>query len=165
MLLIIHKVFLFTSLLFLSGYVLQQQTVQSIQAAIKPPPPLPTPSADAWQVIAKSFGDSGERLSSDELVASDRPRGGWAKVAYAQLVRDHAHVCNAVMLFAELKRQESQARRVILYPQEWHFPASNPETPSAHIERSLRLLRTAEKRYKVELQTVNQLRQPRNGMS
>lgn len=165
MLLIIRKVFLFTSLLFLSGYVLQQQTVQSIQAAIKPRSPIPTPSADAQQVIAKSFGDPGRRLSSDNLVASNRPRGGWTRVAYAQSLRDHLHVCNAVMLFAELERQESLARRVILYPQEWHFPESSRGTPGAHIERSLRLLKSAEKRYKVELQAMNQMRESRNGMN
>lgn len=85
-------------------------------------------------------------------------------MAYAQLVRDHLHVCNAVMLFAELERQGSLARRVIQYPQKWHFPESDPETPSAHVETSLRLLRTAEKRYNVELQAVNPLRESRNGM-
>lgn len=163
MLLIIRKVFLFTSLLFLSGYVLQQQTVQSIQAAIKPPPPIPTPSVDASQFIAKSFGTPSRHLSADKFLASNRPKRGWAKVAYAQLVRNHLHVCNTIMLFAELERQESLARRVILYPQEWHIPESNLETPSAHIETSLRLLRTAQSRYKVELQPVNQIQGSRNG--
>lgn len=150
-------------MLFLSGYVLQQQTVQSIQAAIRPQPAISTPSADAWQVIAKSFSSPTRHLSN-EFLASNRPTGGWAKVAYAQLVRDHLHVCNAVMLFAELERQESSARRVILYPREWHFPESNPETSSAHIETSLRLLKTAERRYKVELQPVSQMQGSRNGM-
>lgn len=67
------------------------------------------------------------------------------------------------MLFAELERQESLARRVIIYPQEWHLLESNQEIASVHIETSLRLLRTAERRYKVELQPVNQMQASRNG--
>lgn len=160
----LRKVFLFTSLLFLSGYVLQQQTVQSIQAAIKPPPPVPTPSPDPSRAIAKSFDNPGGHLYFDKFLAANRPKGGWAKVAYAQLVRDHLHVCNAVMLFAELERQESLARRVILYPQEWHLSESNQDISSVHIETSLRLLKTAEKRYKVQLQPLSQMQASRNGM-
>lgn len=164
MLLIVRQVFLFTSLLFLSGYVLQQQTVQSIQAAIKPIPPTSTPSADATQISANSFETPPRHQHLNKFLVSNRPKGGWAKVAYAQLVRNHVHVCNTVMLFAELERQGSLARRVILYPQVWHFPEANPETSRAHIETSLRLLRTAESIYKAELQPVDHMPGSRNGM-
>jgi hypothetical protein len=40
-------VFIFTFLLFLSGYVVQQQTVRSLQAALHPPP-LPTPTLPVY---------------------------------------------------------------------------------------------------------------------
>ena len=162
--LIVHKVFLLTSLLFLSGYVLQQQTVQSLQAAIKPPPPVPTPSADPRRAIAKSFDNPGGHLYFDKYLTANRPKGGWAKVAYSQLVRDHLHVCNAVMLFAELERQDSLARRVILYPQEWHLSESKQDSSSVHTETSFRLLKIAEKRYKVHLQPLSQMQESRNGM-
>lgn len=155
--------FLFTSLLFLSGYVLQQQTVRSIQAAIKPPPPPPLPSPDKRREVAKSFGASSSHLYFDKFLAANRPKGGWGKVAYAQLVRDHLHVCNAVMLFAELDRQESLARRLILYPKEWHISKSNQGGNSVHTETSLRLLKNAERRYKVELQPVSRMEETQNG--
>ncbi|KAI9719591.1 MAG: hypothetical protein M1812_003362 [Candelaria pacifica] len=78
-------VFIFTSLLFLSGYVLQQQTVHNIQRAIRPPPkpsPKPTPS-----VVAQNFGDppgsKGHNAYQIEI-ASSQPAEGWKKVAYAQ---------------------------------------------------------------------------------
>ncbi|KAL8685590.1 MAG: hypothetical protein Q9218_007664 [Villophora microphyllina] len=47
-------VFIFTSLLFLSGYVLQQQTVRSLQAAIRPQPAVVEPPPSP--VLAKHFG-------------------------------------------------------------------------------------------------------------
>jgi hypothetical protein len=68
------------------------------------------------------------------------------------------------MLFAELERQGSSARRVILYPKEWQLLNPNEGTPAVHIETSLRLLKVAEKSYKVELQAINQMRTSRNGM-
>ncbi|KAK2756555.1 hypothetical protein FQN54_005448 [Arachnomyces sp. PD_36] len=41
-------IFLFTFLLFLCGYVLQQQTVRGLQEALRtPPPPIPTPTLPA----------------------------------------------------------------------------------------------------------------------
>ena len=85
------------------------------------------------------------------------PNGGWTKVAYVQLLREHIHVCNAVMIFAELDRQESLAQRLLLYPKEWHDQQSGQRNPDVHIETSLRLLKNAAKRYKVELEPVDRI--------
>jgi hypothetical protein len=68
------------------------------------------------------------------------------------------------MLFAELERQGSSARRVILYPKEWQLSNPNEGTPAVHVETSLRLLKVAEKSYKVELQAISQMLTSRNGM-
>ncbi len=147
------EVFIFTSLLFLSGYVLQQQTVRSIQAAIKPPP-LPTPTLPPSPVLAKHFGTPPGHSFYDKYLASNRPKGGWAKVAYVQLVREHMHVCNAVMLFAALEREESMAQRIILYPKAWDQRSSDQEKMNAQLETSMRLLRNAASRYRVMLQPM-----------
>ncbi|KAL8996564.1 MAG: hypothetical protein Q9169_003959 [Polycauliona sp. 2 TL-2023] len=142
-------VFMFTFLLFLSGYVLQQQTVHSLQAIIKPQPiVVPPPSP----VLAKHFGTPPGHSFYDKYLASNRPKGGWAKVAYVQLVKEHFHVCNAVMLFSVLDDQESMAQRVIMYPKEWDAVAKGALDPQ--IETSKRLLRNAAKNYKVMLQPV-----------
>lgn len=146
-------VFIFTSLLFLSGYVLQQQTVRSIQAAIKPPP-LPVPILPPSPVLAKHFGTPPGHSFYDKYLASNRPKGGWAKVAYVQLVREHIHVCNAVMLFAALEREESMAQRIILYPKTWDKQSSDRERLNSQLETSIRLLRNAASRYRVMLQPV-----------
>ncbi|KAL9631746.1 MAG: hypothetical protein Q9204_004098, partial [Flavoplaca sp. TL-2023a] len=142
-------VFMFTFLLFLSGYVLQQQTVRSLQAIIKPQPVVVPPPSP---VLAKHFGTPPGHSFYDKYLASNRPKGGWAKVAYVQLVREHLHLCNAVMLFATLDDQESMAQRVIMYPKEWD--ATPQETLDPQIETSKRLLRDAAKRHKVMLQPV-----------
>lgn len=140
---------MFTFLLFLSGYVLQQQTVRSLQAIIKPQPiVVPPPSP----VLAKHFGTPPGHSFYDKYLASNRPKGGWAKVAYVQLVKEHLHVCNALMLFAVLDDQESMAQRVIMYPKEWDASTTGALDPQ--IETSRRLLRNAGKRYKVMLQPV-----------
>ena len=151
--LMLHKVFIFTSLLFLSGYVLQQQTVRSIQAVIKPPPP-PTPSLPPSPVLAKHFGTPPGHAFYDKYLASNRPEGGWAKAAYVQLVREHIHVCNAIMIFAALEREESMAQRIIVYPKSWNEQSRDRETSNSQLETSMRLLKNAASRYRVMLQPV-----------
>lgn len=150
------EVFIFTTLLFLSGYVLQQQTVRSLQAAIRPPPP-PTPTLDRNRVVAKHFGTPKNHSFYDKFLASNRPKGGWAKAAYVQIIREHIHVCNAAMLFAVLERQESMAQRIILYPQEWNVQQSEPGDDSLNIKTSVRILENAALRYKAVLQPVSRI--------
>ncbi|KAL9601575.1 MAG: hypothetical protein Q9219_002409 [cf. Caloplaca sp. 3 TL-2023] len=144
-------VFIFTSLLFLSGYVLQQQTVRSLQAAIKPQPIVQPPPSP---VLAKHFGTPPGHSFFDKYLARNRPKGGWAKVAYVQLLREHLHTCNALMLFSVLEEQESMAQRVIMYPQEWDEQVAGQIKVDPQVETSKRLLREAAKRYKVMLQPV-----------
>lgn len=69
------------------------------------------------------------------------------------------------MTFAELDRQESMAQRLLLYPKEWHAQQSGQRNPDIHIETSLRLLKNAAKRYKVELQPVGRIEELPERMS
>jgi len=161
-------VFIFTTLLFLSGYVLQQQTVRNLQAALKPPPPPPSQtlslsaSASA-SAVARVFGDppcSPGRVAYEEYLTEARPQGGWMKVAYVQVVTEHLHLCNMVMLFAELARQKSKAERVLLYPKVWNRrDGTDQESLNLYTETTRRLLKMASDRYGVVLRTV----EPING--
>lgn len=144
-------VFLFTSLLFLAGYSLQQQTVRSLQAAIKPQAaPLVTQSP----VLAKHFGKPPGHTFYDKFLARNIPKGGWAKAGYVQVLREHVEVCNAVMLFAKLEQQESMAQRIVFYPKKWDTESKQRGKKNRELETSMRLLRTAASRYKVMLQSV-----------
>lgn len=159
--------FIFTTLLFLSGYVLQQQTVRNLQAVIKPPPPPPSrtlslsASASA-SAVARVFGDppgSPGRVAYKEYLTESRPKDGWRKVAYVQLVTEHLQVCSAVMLFAELARQKSKAERVLLYPKGWDKGEDRVQEPmNPYHETSKRLLKAASGRYGVVLKAM----EPRN---
>ena len=83
-----------------------------------------------------------------------KPEGGWGKVAYVQLLRKHIHVCNAVMLFADLSRERSPAQRLILYPSDWNEQKENQASMTPYLETSMRLLQRAAKRYGVQLLPV-----------
>ena len=75
-------------------------------------------------------------------------------MAYVQLVKEHLHVCNAVMIFAALEREESMAQRIILYPKLWDKQSLDREASSSQLETSMRLLRNAASRYRVMLQPM-----------
>ncbi|KAL9003909.1 MAG: hypothetical protein Q9188_003247 [Gyalolechia gomerana] len=141
---------------------LHQQTVRSLQAAIKPQPVAPPPPSP---VLAKHFGTPPGHSFFDKYLSSNRPKGGWAKVAYVQLLREHIHVCNALMLFAVLEDQESMAQRMILYPRGWDKQVPGQKALDSQVDTSKRLLREAAKRYKVMLQPVDPLLKVQEGES
>jgi len=148
-------VFIFTSLLFLSGYVLQQQTVRSLQAALHPP--LPPSSNRTSTTHARPFGHppgSPGHASYQAYLGEPTTPIDWTKTAYVQLVRDNTHVCNAAMTFAELARQKSPAQRVLLYPRQWDLD-DEAGRGDQRLETSMRLLRVAAVRYQVVLSPVD----------
>ncbi|MCJ1247606.1 hypothetical protein MMC30_004821 [Trapelia coarctata] len=152
-------VFIFTSLLFLSGYVLQQQTVRSLQAALHPP--LPPPSNKTLTTHARPFGHppgSTGHASYQAYLGASTASINWKTVAYVQLVRSHMHVCNAAMLFADLARQKSPAQRILLYPRSWDLEAETGKSDQ-RLETSMRLLRVAAVRYAVVLSPIDPILQ------
>lgn len=75
----------------------------------------------------------------------------WKRVAYSQLVTRYEDVCNTVMQFAELTREQSPAQKVLMYPRSWDDEMANLEPKSRHLETSMRLLQKASRQYKVKL--------------
>ena len=132
--------------------------MRSLQAAIRPPlpPPLASPSPSSDVRIAKPFGThSGpnENLGRQH-VSYGKVTIDWTRLAYVQLLRRHIDVCSAVMLFAELERQNSNAQRILLYPKSWEEVGTSHQQMSTYIQTSLRLLKKAEQRFQVELLPV-----------
>ena len=127
--------------------------MRSLQAAIRPQ--IVAPAVTQSPVLAKHFGAPPGHSFYDKFLASNRPKGGWAKVGYVQIIRYHIEVCNAVMQFAELERQESMAQRIIFYPKKWDQQRSTQKKPDPTLETSMRLLRSAASRYKVMLQAID----------
>ncbi|KAF2144330.1 glycosyltransferase family 8 protein [Aplosporella prunicola CBS 121167] len=146
-------VVVFTFLLFLAGYILQQQTVRGLQDAIKPriPSPIaskaPTEPFDPAARLSRRLGYRDPRY--DTLL--DETLINWRKLGYVQLVKDHAEVCTAVMLFAELHREKSPATRILMFPRSW---IEDGDEIDPYVETTRRLLRAAVRRYKVVLRPM-----------
>lgn len=110
-------------------------------------------------MLQKHFGQPPGRLNFyEKFLARNKPRGGWAKVAYVQLVRRHVEVCGAVMGMREVERGESMAQRIIMYPQEWDWKLEKGDEgwkeEEGRRETSRRLLKKAAREYRVMLNAV-----------
>ncbi|KAJ4330008.1 hypothetical protein N0V95_010116 [Ascochyta clinopodiicola] len=148
-------VFAFTFALFLSGYVLQQRYVHTLQAAIKPrlPKPLPVPKAVEPPTLDEKWARPLEvRPEAEDTMA--QYMGGqeldWSRLGYVQVVREHVELCSAVMLLSDLHRMKSPARRVLLFPKLW-LQEADAQGYSAEMSTTRRLLGTAARRYGVTL--------------
>jgi hypothetical protein len=139
---------IFTSLLFLSGYALQQKTVRDIHNLIHPKVSIVPVNDSSVPFIA----DKKQRV----LGVHGSPTINWKRVAYARSVQEFSDVCEAVMLFAELTAQRSRAQKVLLYPGEWDDMAAHGHGSSKQLETSIRLLKQAQKAYHVALIPVQE---------
>ncbi|KAF4551564.1 Glucose N-acetyltransferase-like protein 3 [Elsinoe fawcettii] len=161
----------FTLLLFLSGLFLQRRTIHSLRAHLAPNlPPIP-----ASHYIAPSPPSSSSRHFSPDYAttlsardyASQQRTIDWSRLAHVQIPTSHHAVCSAVMLFADLHRLKSPAKRILVFPAEWLGGEGNRGTtgqggmgkvradvsdPWAATTR--RLLRVAGRRYGVQLRPV-----------
>ncbi|KAM0716577.1 hypothetical protein Q7P37_008022 [Cladosporium fusiforme] len=159
----------FTLLLFLSGYVLQQRTVRGLQDAIKPrlpqaPPSLnvQTPFSDSIQqsrLFGGSIGSQG-RVAYQKFVRTEDAgiSVNWKRLAHVQLARTHHDVCNAIMVFGELHKSKSPARKVLLFPISWAEEiGASKAIGDPYMDSSRRLMRMAARRYGVELRPVSPL--------
>lgn len=145
--LIPYTVFVFTSALFLSGYILQQQTVRNLQSIIKPLPPKSPPTTS-----------SSAPAPTQLLLATTTADVDWSTVAFAQLVSEPSLVCEAVMHFAVLERHNHQAQRVLLYPRTWDKRRTGERTMvDTTLSTARRLLDQARLRYGVQLMPMDPL--------
>jgi hypothetical protein len=138
-------VFIFTSALFLSGYVLQQRTVRNLQTALHPPPP-PEPTITS---IPDTLPISDRRQHILSTTTSSNLN--WKRHAYASVIHRHEDVCSTVMQFAELTRSNSPAQKALLYPVLWDEQIASGEEVGRKLRTTMRLLQKAKKQYKVAL--------------
>ena len=161
-------VFLFTFALFLSGYVLQQRYVHSLQAAIKPRLPKPLPAAKPIEpptLDAKWARPVGSRPEVDEYVQQmmAAPTLDWARLGYVQVAREHGELCSAIMLLADLQQMKSPAKRVLMFPRVW-LKDTNEDEWNPQMSTTMRLLRTAARRYGVTLMPMETIVENADGM-
>ncbi|KAE8377200.1 hypothetical protein BDV26DRAFT_264101 [Aspergillus bertholletiae] len=137
---------IFTFVLFLSGYVLQQQSVRSIQHAIKPPQP-PGP------ILGFAHHGGNTKRNLLESPDSDLPKGNYA---YLQLLStpDPSNICSAILFFKTLSTNNTAIQdRLFMYPQEWDQTPSHELT--APVSTALSLLRAASLKYNIWLLPID----------
>ncbi|KAF2228152.1 hypothetical protein BDZ85DRAFT_315633 [Elsinoe ampelina] len=161
----------FTLLLFLSGLFLQRRTLHSLQQTLAPRlPPIP-----ASHFIAPDNSPSSRHFSSsykDHIASASyntqQAAIPWSRLAHVQFPTSHHEVCSAVMLFADLHRLKSPAKRVLVFPSEWLGSEGNKGTTGQGgmgkvradvsdpwMATTRRLLRVAGRRYGVQLRPVS----------
>lgn len=159
----------FTLLLFLSGFVYQQQTVKGLQDAIKPRIPQAPPSIRAQEPEdegielqqSRFYGKQSTRAritytDFDRDVHSAGAAIDWTRLAHIQLVKNHHEMCSAIMVLADLHVMRSPARRVLLFPKEWaaEKKAMKGDVSDPYLDSTRRLMRMAARRYRVELRPI-----------
>lgn len=146
---------IFTFLLFLSGYALQQQSVRTIQHVIRPP----ERHASAGNINKRSQdllsnSNTGTQLQ-DELpkVKAEASPGAEGNYAYLQLLSnpDPSNICSAILFFKQLSTNGSAIQdRLFMYPSDWDI--MNPSKP---VSTALSLLRAASLKYDIWLLPID----------
>ncbi|KAH8423525.1 uncharacterized protein LDX57_001285 [Aspergillus melleus] len=151
---------IFTILLFLSGYTLQQQSVRNIQHALRPPAP-PDPKIGHGSA-GSSFPGAKRSLLSDlvlddsagNTVTQSRTGGNYA---YLQLLStpDPSNICSAILFFKQLASNNTAVQdRLFMYPQEWDMLAATNQL-SHPVSTALSLLRDASLKYGIWLLPID----------
>ena len=161
-----------TFLLFLSGYVLQQQSVRSIQEALRRPlEPVPVPTLppqfretendtvgvfleqlqEAVEAVAGQGGYPMESIQAPVVAPNGRKEPPPQRLAYIFALEEPSHLCSA-LLFAKQQRSTSRVSKeasiVLLYPSTWESDSST------HFASALGFMRDVQDLYDVVYRPV-----------
>jgi hypothetical protein len=152
-----------TFLLFLSGYALQQQSVRSIQHALRQPIPSPTPrhfvtkrDTEHGAFDSDETNDHDRRGSSDlgQEVLSEKSAASIGNYAYLQLLSrpDPSDICSAILFFKKLALGQTVIQdRLFMYPSEWDLVSSH----DPRVSTALSLLHAASRKYAIWLLPID----------
>ncbi|KAJ5609333.1 hypothetical protein N7528_009900 [Penicillium herquei] len=155
---------IFSLMLFLAGYVLQQQSVKSIQHALRPPPGSHDGGGSrgsTFQNSARKRGLSDSDLSlmsdSDTPQAShDRRQNLGGNYAYLQLLSkpDPSDICSVILFFKHLATGKTSIQdRLFMYPEEWDRMST--EELGKPASEALSILRAASIKYGIWLLPID----------
>ncbi|KAJ5851553.1 uncharacterized protein N7529_010938 [Penicillium soppii] len=133
---------IFTTLLFFSGYVLQQQSVKNIQHALKP--------QEAAQMARHG---SGPAFQQKRGLSGDQTHGNYA---YVQLLSepDPSDICSAILFFKQLSTNGTAVQdRLFVYPEQWDRMSAKKLGKSA--TQALSILRAASAKYNIWLLPID----------
>lgn len=157
---------IFTFLLFVSGYVLQQNSVKNIQHALRKPadgPPIVgrgSPGSTFQKPAHKrGLSDSDLGLTGDQEVlqgSRGRASGSKGNYAYLQLLSrpDPSDICSAVLFFKQLAANGSVIPdRLFMYPEEWDRMSAKSLGKTGSL--ALSILRAASIKYGIWLLPID----------
>ncbi|KAJ5689179.1 hypothetical protein N7462_003571 [Penicillium macrosclerotiorum] len=155
---------IFTLLLFVSGYVLQQNSVKNIQHALRRPPDIAGERRRPESSFQKSahkrgLSDSDIRLGADQGIlqgGQDRHGVSRGNYAYLQLLArpDPSDICSAVLFFKQLATNGSAIQdRLFMYPEEWDRMSTKKLGKPASL--ALSILRAASMKYGIWLLPID----------
>ncbi|KAL4920879.1 hypothetical protein BDW62DRAFT_151781 [Aspergillus aurantiobrunneus] len=149
---------IFTFLLFLSGYALQQQSVRTIQHVIRPP--VHPKSHGSAEPLYKRSQDVLLDLDTETQIQNQLPQvqakispGPEGNYAYLQLLSepDPSNICSAILFFKHLSANGSAIQdRLFMYPSEW-----DTMSLSKPVSIALSLLRAASLKYDIWLLPID----------
>ncbi|KAK6542676.1 N-acetylglucosaminyltransferase [Orbilia ellipsospora] len=155
--------FIFSFILFLSGCVLQRQSVTTLEKYYDTMPlPETHPLAlekkrrlkksklqdESKQSVVdtregSSYGDQQRMLLSSTAYSpaqrqQELERERYRSVGYVQIVTKLEEVCNAILVFADLEKVGSKASRVLMYPAGWDLQLDIPLAQQNEAQERLR---------------------------
>ncbi|KAJ5735910.1 uncharacterized protein N7483_001035 [Penicillium malachiteum] len=155
---------IFSMMLFLAGYVLQQQSVKSIQHALRPPPGShhgEGSRGSTFQNSARKRGLSDSDLSSmsdsdTPQTSHDRRQNLGGNYAYLQLLSnpDPSDICSVILFFKHLATSKTSIQdRLFMYPEEWdRMSTAELGKPASE---ALSILRSASIKYGIWLLPID----------
>lgn len=144
---------IFSALLFLSGYVLQQQSVKNIKHALKPQQAVrlnqykPGP---AFQKPLKQGLSNSDYGDDDTPVGTEPHYGSSGNYAYLQMLSepDPSDICSAILFFKQLSTNGTAVQdRLFMYPEHWDRMPAKELGKSA--TKAISLLRAASFEYNI----------------
>ncbi|CAG8900175.1 unnamed protein product [Penicillium egyptiacum] len=152
---------IFTALLFLSGYVLQQQSVKNIQHALKPPETAQIAkhrSGPAFQKpLKRGLSDTSYGADEDIPIIGSQPNyHSFGNYAYLQMLSepDPSDICSAILFFKQLSTNGTAVQdRLFMYPEQWDRMSAKKLGSSA--TKALSILRAASAKYNIWLLPID----------
>ncbi|KAJ5649593.1 uncharacterized protein N7484_003316 [Penicillium longicatenatum] len=145
---------IFSLMLFLAGYVVQQQSVKNIQHALRPPV---SRHGGGFGSQGSTFQNPAQKrgLSDSDLSSDPRPSSG-GNYAYLQLLStpDPSDICSSISFFKQLATNGSVIQdRLFMYPEEWERMSETQLGKPA--STALSILRNASIKYGIWLLPID----------
>jgi hypothetical protein len=153
---------IFSAALFISGYVLQQQSVKNIQHALKPQDASEMAKHKSGPAFLKplkrglSDSDYAAAAEDETPIGTDPHYGSLGNYAYLQMLSepDPSDICSVILFFKQLSTNGTAIQdRLFMYPEQWDRMSA--EELGASASKALSILRAASFKYNIWLLPID----------